>query len=349
MTNRKTVKIAVVLPKSYFGEEEWKNAKASLKYLDDAVKEGAELVCFPEGYPGPASGPLDPPQLMAKPIDALCEKAKEYEVYITASDVEKNPNLKDTYFLTLKLISPEGEIKARYVRVQPDTPPLNAYLYDGKAHLLPGKEFMVIDTRLGNIGLEICSELWVPEISRILMLKGAEIIIAPIHGAHSLRRFRSFPDTWRCIARTRAAENLCYVVLTQNAYVKTEFEYPRHLSLGALVAGPEHMVAQREAPGILHAELNMKRIEYLRSRNYDEYNLSRPEDQDEEEPLACRPGQIWERRPELYAELCIHHKYSFNYNYYKEGLDKWIDEYERIYGGQYRNLQKKFGKLKFKE
>ena len=102
-------------------------------------------------------------------------------------------------------------------------------------------------------------------------------------------------------------------------------------------------MAIRETPGLLVADLDMDRLDYLRSRNYDEENLSPPEEG--VEPLGCRPGQIWERDPGLYAELAQPHRYSLNYHYFEEGLDKWMEEYEAIYGGKYAGIQKKYGKL----
>ena len=40
-----------------------------------------------------------------------------------------------------------------------------------------GKRFPVVDTKFGKIGMLICADLEYPEPSRILMLKGAEMII----------------------------------------------------------------------------------------------------------------------------------------------------------------------------
>jgi len=340
------VRVGVVLPETYWGDEEWKNAEPALAYVDEAAKQGVQLLVFPEGYPGPMTGSLQPKELSYRPINALQEKAKQYGIYVAAGEVEENPQMPETYFLTLKLISPEGEILARYLRMQPDTPPLNAYLYNGKAHLLPGTDFKVIETSLGNIGLQICSEMFVPELSRILMLRGAEILLAPIHGNHSKTMFNHLlmRDTWRCVARARAAENLYYVIVTQNIYRMEDVETP--VMVGAFIASPEKMVATRETPGILVAELDMERLAYLRSRNYDEENLSCPTK--EIEPLGCRPGQIWERNPKLYSELAQPHRFSFNYRYFDESLDEWIEEYAKIYGGKYTDIQKRQGKLHFK-
>ena len=342
----RSVRVGVVLPQTYWGDEEWRNTEPALAYVDEAAKQGVQLLVYPEGYPGPMTGSLGTKELSYKPINALQEKAHQYGIYIAAGEVEENPEMPETYFLTLKLISPKGDILARYVRMQPDTPPLNAYLYNGKAHLLPGKESKVIETSLGNIGLRICSELWVPELCRIVMLRGAEILIAPVHGSHSKTMLNPLlsRDTWRCVARARAAENLYYVITTNNIYEGIEPQAMR----GAFIAGPEKMIATRETQGLLVADLDMERLAYLRSRNYDEENLSKP-GEGVEPTLGCRPGQIWERDPKLYSELVQPHRYSFNYNYFDENLDKWTEGYEKIYGGKYAGIQKKYGKLQFKE
>ncbi|MFC1916345.1 carbon-nitrogen hydrolase family protein [Chloroflexota bacterium] len=342
----KSIRVGVVLPETYWAEEEWKNVEPALSYVDEAAKEDVQLLVFPEGYPGPMTGSLHPKELSYKPIIALQKKARQHGIYITAGEIEENPEMPETYFLTSKLISSEGEILARYLRVQPDTPPLNAYLYNGKAHLLPGKEFKVIETSLGNIGLQICSELFVPELCRILMLRGAEILISPIHGNHSKSGLSSnlMRDTWRCVARARATENLYYVIVTHNIYRTIKAE--DRIMMGAFIAGPEKMIATRETPGLLVADLDMERLAYLRSRNFDEENQSQPKEGFE--LLGCRPGQIWERDPNLYSELAQPHRYSFNYYYFDQYLDKWIEEYETIYGGKYAKIQKEYGKLHFK-
>lgn len=347
MTGPSKIRIGAVLPESYFGESEWKNAENALQFADEAASKGVQLLLYPEGYPGPATGPLNNPQYPFKPLKALAEKAKEHGMYIIAGDVIES-EVPGAHYLTLRLISPEGQEIAHYRRRQPDLPPLNAYLYGGKGHLLPGDNPCVVQTELGPIGLQICSELWVPELTRLLMLEGAEIIVSPVHGLHSQTSHR-LRDTWHCIARARAAENLFYVIITQNLYKMEGFDYARSVASGALVAGPEEMIGTLDTPGVLVADLDMDRLRYLRSRNYDEENLSKPEDPNLK-PIGCRPGQIWERRPELYKRLSEPSKYSFNYLYWREGLDEWLEEYNRIYeDDEYqRVLEKSGGPFNFK-
>lgn len=350
MGKQSKVRVGLVLPESYYGEEEWRNAEAALRYAEEAASKGVELLLYPEGYPGPATGPLDNPKYPFRCTDKLAEAAKKHGMYIIAGDVIPS-EVPGAQRLSLRMWSPEGREVGCYFRQQPDTPPLNAYLYNGKAHLLPGKGPCVVDTPFGRVGLQICSELFVPELVRLLMLEGAEIIVSPVHGLHSKSGFHAdaVRDTWRCIARARAAENIMYVLVTQNLYRGASVDYPRQMISGAIAAGPEEMVASLERPGVLAADLDMDRLRYLRSQNYDEENLSRSDDP-ARKPLGCRPGQLFERNPALYRKLTEPSPYSFNYHYWEKGLDTWQEDYARIYGEGYKRiLAKTQGPFKFQK
>ncbi|MFC1491044.1 carbon-nitrogen hydrolase family protein [Nitrospinota bacterium] len=336
-----SVRVGCVLPEAYFGEEEWKNAEMALGYAEEAAAQGVKLLLFPEGYPGPATGPLDNPKYPFKPVERMCALAEKHRMWILLGDVEPTET-QDVYRLTLKAISPRGRVEAVYLRRQPDTPPLNAYLYNGKGHFLTGEESVVLDTEFGRVGLLICSELWVPELPRLLMLQGAEIVVAPVHGSHS-RNPNRLTDTARCIARARAAENDFYVMTTLNLYVSRSFDYRSHAVPGAMVAGPEEMVGELTEPGVLVVDLDMARLRYLRKRNVDVENRSLPPREGGFRYIGTRPGQIWERRPELYKPLCEPSPYSFDYMYWEEDLDAWKKDYDRIYQGEYRAIEERFG------
>jgi predicted amidohydrolase len=162
-------------------------------------------VCFPEGYPGPFSegypgpysGPLDAGgHLDRSPIALLQEAARWHGVYVSGGCLEPNAELDETFVITHKLIAPDGAILASYRRMQPNHPYFNAYLMGGRMHVLPGNEFVTVDTPLGRLDLVICSELFVPELARTLMLRGGDIIIAPGGGMHT-RTHTRLAQTWR--------------------------------------------------------------------------------------------------------------------------------------------------------
>jgi len=311
---RAAVRIAAVQPPSFAGAEDHKNAAQACAFIDEAANAGASYVVFPEGYPGPYSGPMENDAL-----ERVRERARARGVWVSAGRLERG-DLPDTYHITHVLIDADGVVRARYRRVQPNHPVFNAYLMGGRHHVLPGDELMTVDAPFGRIGLLICSELFVPELSRILMLRGADLLVAPGGGVHGPTRTR-LQETWRAVARARAAENLVYVVVTQNLFAGSR-------QGRTCIASPERMLAQRDDPGIAFADLDPSRLDALRSRYYDEEILSPPDRP--EDVFFSRPGQSHDRRPELYGELTRPQPDAFAYHYERRGLDTWRAEYDRI-------------------
>jgi predicted amidohydrolase len=307
------VRVAAVQPPSFMGPEEWKNAEQAVRYIDEAADQGAGYVVFPEGYPGPYSGPM-----RNDALERVREAARRRHIWVSAGRLEP-ADLPDTFHITHQLVDGDGDVRATYRRVQPNHPIFNAYLMGGRHHVLPGDELMTVDAPFGRIGLLICSELFVPELSRILMLRGADIIVAPGGGVHSATRTR-LQDTWRAVARARAAENLVYVVMDQNLFTGSGGR--------TCVASPERMLATVDGPGIAYADLDLDRLRVLRSHFYDDEMLSPPASDDD--VLWSRPGQSHDRRPELYGELTQPQGDAFDYHYERRGLDTWPDEYEKI-------------------
>ena len=316
------VKVAAVQAFNSFGDDEYLNAKYALDYVDTAAAQGARLVVFPEGYPGPYCGPMDSSgKLSETPIESLCKKAKEKGVYIYAGHLEEHEKYKDVYYLCHKLISPEGKILANYRRSHPTHPVANSNFMGGKLHVAPGDEYFVIDTEVGRLGLCICSEIWAPEISRVLMLKGAQIILAPGRGTNVTSRCR-LVDNWHCLARARAIENAVYVVMNQTSHEGSGN------SGRTAVFGPEFQLGALTSEGVLIVEMDLDRIDQLRNRYLDEevYSPARSE----ADIFYIRPGQVYDRRPELYGILTQPMEESFDYKYYEKGLDKYKEEYERV-------------------
>ncbi|MFL5276754.1 MAG: carbon-nitrogen hydrolase family protein [Myxococcales bacterium] len=314
MTTERIFRVAAVQPPSFAGAEEHRNGRQACAFIQEAADAGATYVVFPEGYPGPYSGPLE-----NDAISLVQECARARHVWVSAGRIERAP-VPGTYYIAHLLIDDRGEIRATYRRVQPNHPIFNAYLMGGRRHVLPGDELMTVDTPFGRLGLLICSELVVPELARILMLRGADIIVAPGGGAHGPTRTR-LAETWRAVARARAAENLVYVVVNQNLFSVS-------LRGRTCIASPEVMLVQRDDPGIALADIDLDRLREIRSHFYDEEILSAPER--DEQIYLCRPGQSHDRRPELYGELTRPQPDAFAYHYERRGLETWRDEYDKI-------------------
>src|SRR5262245_52210665 len=147
-----------------------------------------------------------------------------------------------------------------------------------------GTEFPVFDTQHGKVGLAMCSEAYMPEVTRALALRGAELIFMPA-GTDKRRLWA----TWRALIWARAIENLAIVVTTQNLFSRAECGL-------AMVAGPEEILFESTAAGTSIVEVSVDRLRYLRSTR-DEVGSA--------DKYAVKQGLLgpqWQR-PELYGAL----------------------------------------------
>lgn len=269
-----TVKIAVVQPKCTFKHDILERLDRAEEYINEAVNQGASIVCFPEHYPGPVQSARDggyPYQ------DRLCEIARREKIYLIAGAMERVNNT-DKINLIEVIINPSGTVMGKYVRTTPKGP----YIYDawGVNYQEGEGPLEVFDTEFGKIGVLICSEMFPPELSRILALKGAEIIFYPVGGGlYDLKR------SFQTIVKARAVENLLYTATCSNIFGVE--------SGVGLIAGPEEVIAVSQKPGVLVAELDLARIRWLRET---EEVFGFPKQ------YKTLPGVLEWRRPDLYKK-----------------------------------------------
>lgn len=163
-------------------ETVWGNKEANLekikRYINDAADQGNNIIVFPElaltGYecdeecmhkensetfPGPSS----------EEISHLTKKLKVYVIYGFPEKDRDNPEIR---YISAAMVGPEGILGA-YRKLHIAGPPFT----ESKC-FKPGNDLPIFETIYGPIGIQICYDFWMfPEISRILALKGARIII----------------------------------------------------------------------------------------------------------------------------------------------------------------------------
>jgi predicted amidohydrolase len=270
------VKIAAIQTQTFLeADEQKKNIERAGEYVAEAAKQGAKFICFPETYPGPWKAPLS-----YSPVKPLEEMASKFGVYIVAGANWPVPGKPDRGYCSEILIGPKGLI-GRYNRTIPKGP----WIYKGGRFwdfdYLEDSELPVFDTPFCKVGLLICSEVYVPELSRLLALKGAEIIFLPA----GVCKYE-LHETWRNLIWSRAIENLAYTVTCQNI-------------LGAehglaMICSPEEIIVESVKPGVFVAECDLDRIRWLREQK-DLYGPPMP--------WRAKPGVLrdW-RRPELFRK-----------------------------------------------
>jgi formamidase len=100
--------------------------------------------------------------------DKLCQIARKNRQWLIPGSMYEREE--DRFYNTAIVISPDGEIVARYRKMFPWLP----YEKDTS----PGDQFCVFDIpEAGRFGLCICYDMWYPEVSRTLAWMGAEVIL----------------------------------------------------------------------------------------------------------------------------------------------------------------------------
>ena len=199
LTNGSTLVIGVlrVMPVRWDKEANFQKLD---KYARLAVAQGAQLVVTPEGFLDGYVGndaDLDRKKYfdIGEPIDGPMMRragqlSRELKIYLLVGFSELRG---EQMYNTAALFSPDGALVHRYSKTH----------VGSERHNSQGTEFPVVDTPLGRWGTLICLDRQLPETSRILAIKGAQLILNPSYGSHG--------EMNEIMMRTRAYENSVYV------------------------------------------------------------------------------------------------------------------------------------------
>ncbi|MBF8984213.1 carbon-nitrogen hydrolase family protein [Lutibacter sp. B2] len=177
-------------------------------WLKRAKKEyEAELVVFPEtittGFT--PNMPMEEFYEMLEPIpgghtEKVQKLAKELGIHVVLPLYERGQKYGEILNSSV-LIDDNGEILGNYRK----THPFPTERKEGGGWTTPGSEIVVVDTKLGKIGMIICYDGDFPELSRVLALNGAEIITRP---SALLRSY----EIWEVMNKARAYDNHVYLL-----------------------------------------------------------------------------------------------------------------------------------------
>ena len=208
---KKKFRTALVQMKSSVNKEQ--NLAYSLELINEAAKDKARLICFPE-FQMAYSPPEQKPEALHKIaekingnfISTLSYSAKQNKINVIATIYEIINTNKQNHkvFDTAIIINDLGKLQSVYRKI---------HLYDAlgfkeSKKLLAGS---IIEkpskTSVGKLGLLICYDMRFPEISRILTVNGANILVSPSAWVAGFMK----REHWEIMVRARAIENGVYV------------------------------------------------------------------------------------------------------------------------------------------
>ena len=203
-----------------------------------------EMLVFSELAVG-GSGSKDTSFFLSEYLEKLQELAKELEVWlIPGSFYEKTNN---EIYNTTPVINNKGELVTKCRKLYPFLP----YEVGVEA----GNDVCVFDfPGGGKVGIHICYDIWFPETSRALALKGAEVILHPSLTDTCDR------DVERAMVKATAAQQQCY-------YIDVNAGGKQGVGL-SLIAGPDGEIlhdAQRGEEFML-VEVDFDRVRRCRER-----------------------------------------------------------------------------------
>jgi len=192
-------------------EDKQENLDDSIGFITEAADKGADLVCFPEFQMAFSPNNQSALQLagIAEPIrgnfiSKLRGAAKKNGIGVVAAIYEKSGK-SDRVYDTAVMINTSGRISSVYRKLHL----YNALGFQESAKLLPGKKInRPGSTDAGKVGLLICYDLRFPELSRILTVKGADILVAPSAWVAGEMK----EEHWQTMIKARAIENGSYVI-----------------------------------------------------------------------------------------------------------------------------------------
>lgn len=184
------------------------------KLVAEAAEAGAGLVVLPENFA--FMGKEDRELLTVKepegegPLqDFLTQLAKRYSVWVVGGTIPIAAADSDKVRSASLVFNSDGEQVGRYDKIHLfDVQLLETdETYVESKTIDPGNRVLVVDSPYGKLGVAICYDLRFPELFRTMLDKGMQILAVPA-------AFTAFTGKahWEPMVRTRAIENLSYVI-----------------------------------------------------------------------------------------------------------------------------------------
>ncbi|HEU4341250.1 MAG TPA: carbon-nitrogen hydrolase family protein [Candidatus Binatia bacterium] len=187
------------------------NLRLAQELIREAKDKGAGLIAFPEflmAY-SPATQSAEELAGIAEDLDGdftttlrAAAKQSSIDLLITVYEKSQVPN---RVYDTALWIDSQGHIAAVYRKL---------HLYDALGFkesdkFIAGEELpRPVKTAAGHAGIMICYDLRFPELSRILTLMGADVLMSPSGWVQGEMKV----EHWQTMICARALENGCYVI-----------------------------------------------------------------------------------------------------------------------------------------
>jgi omega-amidase len=238
------------------------NLQNAIKAIGAAASNGADMVALPEMFNCPYNSSLFPEYAEeaenSRTLNEISDTASRFGVYVIAGSIpEKNSG---KIYNTSFVFDKNGRVIGRHRKMHLfdiDIP--GKIVFKESDTLTAGNQITVVDTEFCKVGIAVCYDIRFPEISRIMALEGARLIVVP--GAFNMT---TGPAHWEILTRTRALDNQVYFASISPA----RNERASYVAYGnSMICDPwGRIVAKAEVnEEIIYAQIDMDTVERIRT------------------------------------------------------------------------------------
>lgn len=193
-----------------------KNIEKAIQMIKESKKQGADLAVLPEMFNCPYENEkfIEYAEKLedSQTLKEIAKIAKEENIHVLAGSipelVKDDENDIESIYNTAVFFDNNGKQLGKHRKMHLFDIDVKGKIYFKESDTLSaGNDFTIINTDLATIGIGICYDIRFVELSRIMALNGAEILIFP--GAFNLT---TGPAHWKLLFRSRALDNQVYAI-----------------------------------------------------------------------------------------------------------------------------------------
>ena len=252
------------------------NLIAAKNGIESCIQKGAEIVILPEIF----NALYDTKKFReyseeknGKTWTFLSNMAKNNKIILIGGSIPEIEN--DKVYNTSFIFDSEGKQIARHRKMHLiDIDIKGGQSFKESESLTAGDSICVFNTPFCKIGVCICFDMRFPELARLMVLKGAEIIIVP-----AAFNMTTGPPHWESMFKQRAIDNQCFTIGIAPAR-NTESSYISYAN--SIIVNPWgniiYKANEQESFDVIDINLNeinsiRKQLPLLSARRNDIYSL----------------------------------------------------------------------------
>lgn len=242
-------------------EQKDDNLAKARSMIREAAVHGSRIVILPEMFNCPYNSSLFPGYAETYPegrtFKMLSEAAVTEGIYLVGGSLPEREQ--GSIFNTSFVFGPQGELLAKHQKIHlfdVDLP--DGLSFRESKTLGYGKKITVVKTEVANLGVAICYDIRFPELSRLMVLMGADLIVVP-----ASFNMNTGPAHWELLLRMRAVDNQVFIIGAATAR-DTSASYVSYGNSAIVDPWGDIIARADEKETILYGDIDLGQIDKIR-------------------------------------------------------------------------------------